>query len=67
MSLLLLFHPGVSGGVTPPTVQPTPPQIPEGGGINPREVYLRKRERIEADEEELLQIIALVVPLIGRH
>lgn len=72
MPLLLLWHPLVSGGVNPP--QPTPTPAAEvvrqdargaGGARYPQHaIQRRKRERME--EDELVQLLAVVIPLISR-
>lgn len=70
MPLLLLWHPQVTGGVNPPT--PTPTQTvreygaPGAGGARypQHAIVRRKRERME--EDELIQLLAVVIPLISR-
>lgn len=63
MSLLLLFHPGVPASPQPPEMAV---ELPQGGGAVFAHHQVRKK-RIQQDEDELIEIIALVVPLIGRH
>lgn len=71
MPLLLLWHPQVVGGVNPPTPTPAPaaPQqfyIPGAGGARyPQHAIVRKK-RARMEEDELVQLLAVVIPLISR-
>lgn len=62
MSLLLLFHPGVSGGPGPdpdPEAPPPPPPLEGGGAVNRnpwREIHDLRRARAAMDEEDLYAI-----------
>ncbi len=67
--LLLLWHPRVEGGVNP---EPPAPhvivrELPGVGGLDAGARYRpsRKKRQAKADDE-LLQVLAIVLPLLSR-
>lgn len=70
MSLLLLFHPGISGstGVAPPTPLPIDAtSIPgDAGGYAWNQQAMWRRRRLMEDDEDLLAMLASVFPLLRR-
>lgn len=69
MPLLLIWHPRVQGGTPPgPTVETVRDYgAPGAGGARyPQERYLKRRKRDAIEEDELIQLLAVVIPLISR-
>lgn len=63
--LLLLFHPR-SAGTPAPT--PTPAEVhelPQGGGAVFSH-HQRRKQMFQRDEDELIELLGLIVPLLGR-
>lgn len=54
MSLLLLFHPGISAAPQPQPEPEPQPRLPEGGGVRAAQ---RRRRLIERDDEDILTLI----------
>jgi len=65
--LLLLWQPASGSGPAPAPLPIGPAeQIQTGGARFPQERYLRRKKKLKKDDEELIQLLAVVLPLIGR-
>lgn len=63
MSLLLLFHPQVVGGVNPVPFEIVRELAQGGGAVYPQQRGQLKRRKAKEDAE-FLQMLAIVIPLI---